>query len=146
MSGMSLVVKVVTRVTAAFIFIFGCYVSLTGQLELGGGFAGGIIIAVGYILYVLAYGKSAAEIETSKEGAAVVMCLGMILFLMLALLGFIGGSFFNNFLPKGQAGEIGSAGIIPLCNLAIMLEVGAGLYLVFLNFITFNVTVREEKE
>jgi len=146
MSGMSLIVKTVTRLTAAIIFLFGSYITLTGHFDLGGGFAGGIIIAVCYILYVLAYGKSEAEIETSKRGLVLIMCLGMVLFLALALMGLGTGYFFKNFLAKGMAGELWSAGIIPLCNLAIMLEVGAGLYLVFLNLITFNVNIREEEE
>lgn len=146
MSGMSLIVKTVTRITAAIIFLFGCYITLTGHFALGGGFAGGIISALGYILYVLAYGKSEAEMKISQRGATLMMCLGMILFLALALLGFSGGYFFKNFLPKGMAGELVSGGIIPFCNFAIMLEVGAGLYLVFLRLITFNVIIREEEE
>lgn len=144
--GMSLIVKTVTRVTVGIIFLFGIYIVLHGHLTPGGGFAGGIILALVYILYVLAFGKAEAEERLSKRWASAIESLGALMFLLIALLGFGGGYFFMNFLPKGQPGQILSAGFIPLANLAIMLKVGAGLFAVFLVLITFSVTIRKEDE
>ena len=53
------------------------------------------------------------------------------LFVTLALLGYAGGGFFLNFLPKGGRFAVLSGGIIPLCETAIYLAVGGGLYTVF---------------
>jgi multicomponent Na+:H+ antiporter subunit B len=59
------------------------------------------------------------------------------MFAFIAILGLVfGGSFFLNFLFQkylpGQALHLVSAGIIPLCNIAIGLKVGASLFLVIL--------------
>ena len=45
-SGMSLIVKVITRLTVGFILLLGIYVLLHGDVSPGGGFAGGVIIAL----------------------------------------------------------------------------------------------------
>ncbi|MGB9612557.1 MAG: MnhB domain-containing protein [Candidatus Margulisiibacteriota bacterium] len=143
---MSLIVKAVTRVTIGIIFLFGGYIVAHGHLTPGGGFAGGVIIALCYILYVLAYGKVEAEELANKKEAEVVESLGALMFLTLALLGFAAGFFFANFLPKGSPGSIFSAGIIPLCNIAIMFKVGAGLFAAFIVLVVFRVRARKEEE
>jgi multicomponent Na+:H+ antiporter subunit B len=144
--GMSVIVKTVTRVTIGIIFLYGLYIALHGHITPGGGFAGGIIMALVYILYVLAYGKAEAEERLNKKWASIIESLGALMFLAVALAGFAGGYFFLNVLPKGQAGELLSAGTIPLANLAIMFKVGAGLFAVFLVLVTFRVVIRKEDE
>ncbi|MFC1568173.1 MnhB domain-containing protein [Candidatus Margulisiibacteriota bacterium] len=144
--GMSVIVRTVTRVTIGIIFLYGLYIALHGHLTPGGGFAGGIIMALVYILYVLAYGKAEAEERLSKKWASIIESLGGLMFLAIALAGFAGGYFFLNVLPKGQPGDILSAGLIPLSNLAIMFKVGAGLFAVFLVLVTFSVVIRKEDE
>ena len=44
--GMSLVVKTVTGWLKAFILLFGIYIVLYGHLTPGGGFAGGVVVAL----------------------------------------------------------------------------------------------------
>ena len=58
--GMSLIVKTVTKLTLGFILLYGIYVALTGHLSPGGGFAGGVIVALSFIHVMLAFGKEAA--------------------------------------------------------------------------------------
>ncbi|MFA4843654.1 MAG: MnhB domain-containing protein [Candidatus Margulisiibacteriota bacterium] len=144
MNGMSLIVKTVTRVTVGVIFVFGAYIAAHGHLTLGGGIAGGVIVALAYILYVLAYGRTEAEERLSRQRALAIMTLGALLFLALALAGYRQGYFMGNFLPTGEPGKLLSAGVIPFFNLAIMLFLGAGLFVVFLTFIAFRVEVKPE--
>jgi multisubunit Na+/H+ antiporter MnhB subunit len=144
--GMSSIVKTITRITVFMIFLFGMYIVLHGHLTPGGGFAGGVIIALVYILYVLAYGKEKAEERIIKNKAVGVESLGVLMFLVLGLLGFGGGSFLLNVLPRGQEGKLLSAGLIPFYNVAIMLNVAGGLFAVFLTLITFSVIIRKEDE
>jgi multicomponent Na+:H+ antiporter subunit B len=143
---MSLIVKTVTRVTIGIIFLFGGYIVAHGHLTPGGGFAGGVILALAYVLHVLAYGERETRERLSMKWASIIESLGGLLFLFVALLGLAGGYFFLNVLPKGTPGDIFSAGIIPLCNLAIMFKVGAGLFAVFLVLVTFRVAARKEEE
>ena len=129
--GMSLIVKTITRLTVGIIFLYGIYIVVHGHLTPGGGFAGGVIIALSFIHLMLAYGKEVAFKKLSRAAASVWESTGAIMFLTIALLGFIGGYFFLNFIPKGQPFQLFSAGIIPLCNIAISFKVGAGVFAIF---------------
>lgn len=133
--GMSLIVQTVARVSIGFILLFGVYILSHGHVSPGGGFAGGVIIALSFINLMLAYGK---EVSLKKLPRAVTLFfekLGALLFLSIALLGFMGGYFFLNFISKGQPFHLFSAGIIPLCNLAIALKVGSGIFAIFVAFV-----------
>jgi multisubunit Na+/H+ antiporter MnhB subunit len=133
MKGMSLIVKTITNIVIGFIFIYGVYIILHGHLTPGGGFAGGVIIAGAFILKYLAFGNDARGEKKSSEVSSVFESIGGLLFIGLALLGLIvAGTFFLNFLPKGTPLHLLSAGIIPLCNIAISIKVGAGLFSIFL--------------
>lgn len=129
--GMSLIVKTITRLTVGLILLYGIYILSHGHVSPGGGFAGGVIIALSFIHLMLAYGKEVALGKLSKAAASFFESLGAIMFLGIALLGFTGGYFFLNFIPKGEPFRLFSSGIIPLCNIAISLKVGAGLFTIF---------------
>ncbi len=129
--GMSLIVKTITRLTVGAIFLYGMYIVLHGHLTPGGGFAGGVIIALSFIHLMLAYGKEAAFKKLSRSAASVWESTGAIMFLTISLLGLTGGYFFLNFLHKGEPFHLFSAGIIPLCNIAISFKVGAGIFAIF---------------
>jgi len=131
-SGMTLIVKTITRLTVGLILLFGIYIILHGHLSPGGGFAGGVIVALSFVHLMLAFGKDAAVSKISKNMASNMESIGALMFLSIALLGFLGGSFFLNILPKGTPFNLFSAGIIPLCNIAIGIKVGVGLFAIFL--------------
>jgi len=129
--GMSLIVKTITRLTVGLILLYGVYIICHGHVSPGGGFAGGVIIALSFVHLMLAYGKDAAFDKLPKSLLSFFESFGAILFLAIALLGLIGGYFFLNFLPKGEPFRLFSAGTIPLSNIAIGLKVGAGLFAIF---------------
>ncbi len=54
--------------------------------------------------------------------------------------------FFLNFLPKGEPFRLFSAGIIPLCNIAIGLKVGVGVFAIFVALILLDIEVEEEEK
>ena len=58
--GMTIIVKTVTRITIGFILLYGIYISLNGDIGPGGGFAGGVIIALSLVHVMLAFGKEVA--------------------------------------------------------------------------------------
>ena len=138
-AGMTLIVKTITRLTVGLILLYGIYIVLDGHLTPGGGFAGGVIIALAFIHLMLAFGKETAFKKLSQVAASVLESLGALMFLSVASLGFLGGYFFFNFfLDKGKPFDLFSAGIIPLCNIAISLKVGAGLFAIFAVLILFE--------
>ena len=143
-SGMSLIVKTVTRLTFGLILLFGVYISFHGHLSPGGGFAGGVILVLAFAHLTLAFGKEIALKKLSISVASFVEGLGGVIFLSVAVLGFIGGYFFFNFLGKGNPFDLFSAGTIPVYNVAaISLKVGAGLFSVFLALLGVS---KEDKE
>ncbi|UCC12544.1 MAG: hypothetical protein JSW02_03155 [candidate division WOR-3 bacterium] len=133
MKGMSLIVKSITNVVIGFIFIYGVYIILHGHLTPGGGFAGGVIVAGAFVLKYLAFGAEAKHEKKASTAASVYESIGGLLFIGVALAGLvIAGTFFLNFIPKGTPLHLLSAGIIPVCNIAIGIKVGAGLFSIFL--------------
>ncbi len=145
-SGMSLIVKRITKVTVSLIFLFGVYILLHGHLTPGGGFAGGVIIALSFIHLVLAFGKEVALKRMGEAFASVVESAGGLMFLGIALLGLSGGYFFLNVLPKGKPFDLFSSGIIILCNLAIFLKVGAGLFSIFVALAILRIPVLDRED
>jgi len=140
-SGMTLIVKNVTRIIAGFVAVFGLYVALTGHLGPGGGFAGGVILASAAVLVVLAFGSGFSKKLITEGKCHVWDGLGAMAFIAVALLsylGFWGGEFFFNFISKGKVHEFASAGTIPISNLAIGVKVAAGLAGAFIALAAFR--------
>ncbi|MDD2689889.1 MAG: MnhB domain-containing protein [Candidatus Omnitrophica bacterium] len=142
-TGMSLIVKTITRLTVGLILLFGIYIVLHGHLSPGGGFAGGVIIALSFVHLMLAFGKEVVTSKISKNLASNLESIGALMFLSIAAIGFFGGSFFLNILKKGEPFELFSAGTIPLSNLAISLKVGIGLLAIFLALVILEGAKKE---
>ena len=131
--GMTFIVKTITNLIISFMLVFGAYVVLYGHITPGGGFPGGVMIALTYILITLAYGRKVVESMVSGVAGSIIDDLGAIAILILGFIGlWIGGTFLFNFLPKGEPFNLFSGGYIILYNLSIMLKVGMSLYIVFL--------------
>lgn len=140
MKGMSIIVKKVAQLISGFIFLYGIYIIIHGHLTPGGGFAGGAIIAGAYILNILAFGSDAVNLRNKEKGSSLSESLAIFIVLVLAIFALFIGSrvFFSNYLPKGQLGEIISAGVIPLYNIFIGIEVAAAIITIFLALIIFK--------
>jgi multisubunit Na+/H+ antiporter MnhB subunit len=150
MNGMSPIVQTVARFVKVFILLYGIYLTFTGHLTPGGGFAGGVVIASLYILLTLAYGKKFSLKYFPKRLAGSLDSAGALIFLLVAVLGFyFGGIFFINFLEKMNPSDqiwlagmgmywlnkpfkLLSAGTIPINNIAICIKVASSLFLVFI--------------
>jgi multicomponent Na+:H+ antiporter subunit B len=133
--GLSAVVKTVSRFLAPFVLLYGLYLIAYGHLTPGGGFPGGVMIAGGFMMLVLALGRAEGERALPRPVAGMLDSVGALAFLVLAALGlWLGGSFFLNFMQKsspGDAHEVFNAGIVPLANVAIALKVSACFAAVF---------------
>ncbi len=136
MKGMTLIVKCISQLMAPSIFLLGVYVVLHGHLTPGGGFAGGVLIAGAFVLLILAFGSDEVRSQILNWNATAFESVGLFLFWLLAFLGLIQGTFyFSNVITKVNPGlpyHLFSAGIIPLCNLAIGIEVAAALFSIFI--------------
>lgn len=134
---MSLIVKRITNLISGFIFMYGIYIVLHGHLTPGGGFAGGVIIAGALILRVFAFGSGAEKERKSSIFGSVFESIGGLIFWGAAFTGLlVAGVFFLNapIFGLGKPLHLLSAGLIPICNIAIGIKVAAGLFSIFLAF------------
>jgi multicomponent Na+:H+ antiporter subunit B len=131
-AGMTLIVKTITRLTVGSILIYGIYIVLRGHLSPGGGFAGGVIIALSFILLMLAFGKDAALKKLDEQSCLFLGSLGALAFLVIATLNFLG---LHQLLASKEHFKIFSASLIPLCDIAIAVLVGAGIFAIFLSLV-----------
>jgi multisubunit Na+/H+ antiporter MnhB subunit len=140
MEGMSIIVKKVTQLVAGLIFIYGIYIVLHGHLTPGGGFAGGVIIAGAFILLILAFGSNALNLKKEVTGSSSTESVAILMVVILALMALLIGSkvFFSNFLAKGEPGQLLSAGVIPLYNIFIGIEVAGAILTIFLALVIFK--------
>lgn len=119
--GMSLIVRTVTRMTVVFIFLYGVYIATNEHVSPGGGFAGGIIIALAFMSIMLAYGKDLALSTVPQRFLTFLGSLGVFLLLGVSLLLFTVGLF--------------SGKIAPLNLLATALKVSAGISVIFISLV-----------
>lgn len=126
--GMTLIVKTVTRLTFDLILLYGLYLAIHGHLTPGGGFVGGVVCVLAFTHLMLAFGQERALGKIGKDVASLLEGIGALVFIALAVVGFIGGYFFLNIVDKGEPFRLFSAGMIPLYNIGgVLLKVGAGL-------------------
>jgi multicomponent Na+:H+ antiporter subunit B len=120
------------RLLFPLILVFGTYIFIHGHLTPGGGFQGGAIIASGFLLIYL----GCRERRISRIASNLAESLGGLIFVVIGLLGLVfGGYFLSNFLPKGTANTLFSAGVIPIIYIAIGFKVGSELASIIDNLI-----------
>jgi len=150
--GMTPIVKTVVRFAMGIVFMFGWYIIIYGHLTPGGGFAGGTILACGYVLLTLAFGKEVSLAKMIDRWASIIDNSAALLFAGIAIAGLAFGYFFLNFPPHGKPFSLVSAGLIPLYNILIGLKVTSSLFAIFLalsifgRFVSKLVEEAEEEE
>lgn len=144
MKGLTPIVKKAAQLMSGIIFVYGIYIVIHGHLTPGGAFAGGILLAGAFILLILAFGSEVISLRKEETGSSMTESVSILIALIFAVLGiFLGAKvFFNNYLPKGDFGELFSAGVIPVYNTLIGIEVAAAIVTIFLALIIF----KEEEE
>ena len=129
--GMSLIVKTVTRVSVWLIILYGIYIILHGHLTPGGGFGGGVILALAFLNVMLAYGRNFTQKWLNIQFLHDIEAASAAMFLVMGILGIgIGSAFLANFIGKGSLFALFSAGTIPILNIIIGIKVAMSLFLV----------------
>ena len=128
--------RVLGLVLVGPLVMLGVYIVAHGHITPGGGFQGGIILAAALILVSLAGRYPAMRrvrpiplVELADAGGAAGYAL-------IGLGGLIAGAeFLYNFLPLGEPGTLLSAGMIPLLNISVGLEVAGAFVLLISEFL-----------
>jgi len=125
---MSVIVKTVTRLTLGFILLYGIYIALNGHVATGGGFAGGVIVALSFIHIMLAFGKEVALRRLRANTLRIANSAAALMFL-----GFIWAGLTGRYHPV-----IGRFAL-PFVQ---MLLVGGGLFAIFVALVLLSKTDR----
>jgi multisubunit Na+/H+ antiporter MnhB subunit len=137
--GMTLIVKTVSRIIIWLILLYGIYIVLHGHLTPGGGFGGGVILALGLLSILLAYGRDFALKWLRLPVLRKLDYSSALLFLAVGLAGlFFARAFLFNFLSKGKLFSLLSSGVILPLNILIGVKVGLSLFLVVLALAEFE--------
>lgn len=92
----SIIINVVCSIMVPFIQIFGIYVVFFAHYGAGGGFQGGVILAVGIILQRLYLGPEASYRKFPAQTALVLAGGGMLAYVLAGLVPvFLGGAFLD---------------------------------------------------
>ncbi len=147
--GMGEIVRTVARWLNGIILTYGIYIVLYGHITPGGGFAGGVIIACGFILLTLAGGQEQGLSFFSKKAASALDSIGVLLFLALALVAiWATGTFLENFIGTSERARftLFSGGIMPIANIGLGLKVASSLFLAFTVLAAFQILPSSSKE
>ncbi len=90
---MSIIVKKVSQLLTALIFMYGIYIITHGHLTPGGGFAGGAILAGAFVFLVLANGSELLKLKQKEAGSSLAESLAILVFLLLATLALCLGTY-----------------------------------------------------
>jgi multicomponent Na+:H+ antiporter subunit B len=117
------IVRVTSVLLAPFILLFGLYVIAHGHYGPGGGFAGGVALAVGVILLRIVGDE--AQIARRFPSALGVACgaLGMLLFLGIGLAPMLVGGAFLEYAATPGAGDPVAARYVGI----LVVEIAVGL-------------------
>ncbi|NBJ91053.1 hydrogen gas-evolving membrane-bound hydrogenase subunit E [Parablautia muri] len=116
-------------VLCPFIFIFGIYVILNGQLSPGGGFSGGAILGAGLILYTSAFGFKKAQRFFNELVYKIAKITALCMYGIIGSYFYItGANGIENHIPLGIPGHILSGGIILPIDICVGIEVACTMY------------------
>jgi multicomponent Na+:H+ antiporter subunit B len=128
------VVRVVCALLSPFILLFGLYVIAHGHYGPGGGFAGGVFVAVGAILPRLTLPESLAYRLVPPAAGPLAGGVGLLLFLVIGVVPLFYGAAFLDYgaVPIGdlEPARVRYLGILAV-EVAVGLAVAGAMVMIF---------------
>ncbi|MFP4050187.1 MAG: MnhB domain-containing protein [Thermoplasmata archaeon] len=128
---MSSIVRNSSKLVSPFLVAYATYMIVNGHITPGGGFQGGVILAVSVILLITSHGYKAVQETFSVRLVKSLESQSLLLIIIMSIIGLAFGSYFFNFLRGGEPGTLFSGGTVVIFNILIGLEVGAAFTLLF---------------
>jgi multicomponent Na+:H+ antiporter subunit B len=126
--------------------LVGLYVVVHGHQTPGGGFQGGVILATALLLVYLSDQYRTLRRVGPLWLSELAEALGGAGLVLIGVAGLVFGSaFFENVLPLGHAGNLLSAGTIPLSSVAVGLAVTGGFAFMLSEFLEQTLVVRKDR-
>lgn len=123
--------------------VIGVYIVAHGHITPGGGFQGGVILSSALLLVFLAGRYRAMRRVSPIPMVEAGEAAGAAAFALIGLGGMIFASaYMFNFIALGKPAQLLSAGMIPLLNVSVGLEVAGAFTLLFTEFLDQALLVR----
>lgn len=142
---MSNLVRTSAGLLMPFVLVFGFYIVIHGHLTPGGGFQGGAVIATAFVLLFVAHSRETIQERVSLGFMKNTETLGLMLFILTALIALgVGLAFFGNWLVGAgglfgtpvsfgiNPGDLNTGGVVPIMNIAVGLEVLGAMSVIIL--------------
>ena len=130
----SIVVQIACSAMVPLIQLFALYVIFHGHYGPGGGFQGGVVLAVSVMLLRMYLGKEAAHERFSPKLAAVLATAGMLVFILAGLIPMANGGMFLDYarlpIPGMSGATLRYLGIL-IVEVGIAMAVFGTLVLIF---------------
>lgn len=127
--------------------LVGLYVVAHGAVSPGGGFQGGAVLATALHLAYLAGDYRILRRVRPLAVFDVAEAIGAAGFVLLGISAlFVGDPFLANWLPTGTLGDLASAGMVELFNVAVGMEVASALVLLLAKFLDQALVVRRDTD
>ena len=129
------VLRIVTKLLAPMIMLFGLYVQFHGDFGPGGGFQAGVIFAAAIILYGLVFGLDAARAVVPPRAVRLLAPLGVLLYAGTGVLTMLLGENFlsYNAIDPAHPAEGQHLGIWAV-ELGVGITVASVMMLLFFSF------------
>jgi multicomponent Na+:H+ antiporter subunit B len=116
--------------------VLGAYIVTHGTLTPGGGFQGGVILGGALIMAFLGGRYLVVKLVAPHALVEAGEAAGAAGYALIGIGGLLfAGVFFRNFIDLGTAGQLLSAGTMPLSNIAVGLEVCGAFVLMWTEFL-----------
>jgi len=130
----SIIVQIACSAIVPFIQLFALYVVFHGHYGPGGGFQGGVILAVSIMLLRMYLGKEVAHEKLSPQLAAMLATVGMLVFMLVGLAPMASGGMFLDYahlpIPGMSGATLRYLGIL-IAEVGIALAVFGTVVLIF---------------
>ena len=124
---------VLARLGATIAALVSIELAIRGHLSPGGGFAAGVAGGTAIGLIAITSSSQSMEAIYRKWNAATWEKVSVLIFIMLAVITFVGIE-----LPPGDLGTLISGGVIPILNILVAIKVALGSWAVILLFIRYR--------
>lgn len=120
----SVIVDTVTRLAVPFLQMFAMYVIAHGHYSPGGGFQGGVLLAMSTVLPRIVFGAEASRQQFSTRTAITLAGIGVLIYYLTGVLGLLyGGSFLDYGVLAFLAEEVATRRYLAI----LIVETGIGL-------------------
>lgn len=134
------VLRVITKLLVPCMLVMGAYIITHGEIGPGGGFQGGVVLAAGFILYGIVFGKAEMHRFMPRRLADGLAAFGVLLYAGTGAWCMVRGGRFLDYavLPASETGAAEALGMV-------LVEYGVGITVCTVMIIIYDMISEQEE-